>query len=310
MKRGPLFAAVLIVLLVTAASWFVLRQPPSAPPPVELLVQGGDGGGLPRATATEENFVPAALDEVVTRAMQDGAQAFLVLRHGHLVAESYAAGDDRETRADSGAFAATLVAMSIGVAITEGLMRAATLEDFEPERLAAALASEAELPYEEYLSTRLWRPLNAANASFRLQRPGAAVSAGCCLEARISDWMRVAILLLDDGRFEGEAILPGGWVARMRQPLLTERRLGLGVHLASAASGAEPFAESDVFYLRGRDRWRLWLAPSLDLAVLHAADRSDAGWDETALPNAVIRAVQDRPVRSQGNALQRLVPGH
>lgn len=310
MKRGPLFAAVLIVLLFAAAGWLVLRQSSSAQRPVEWLVQGGDGGGLPRATASEENFVPAALDEVVTRAMQDGAMAFLVLRHGHLVAESYASGHDQETRADAGAFAATLVAMSIGVARNEGLMRAAMLQDFEPERLAAALASEADLSYEEYLSTRLWRPLNAGNARFRLQRPGTAIMAGCCLEARIGDWMRVAILLLEDGRFEGEAILPSGWVARMRQPLLTDQRLGLGVTLASAASGAEPFAENDLFYLRGKGRWRLWLAPSLDLAVLHAADRSDAGWDETALPNAVIRAVQDRPVRSHGSALQQLVPGH
>jgi len=309
MSRRLLLAAALLLLLGSGVGWYLMRPAPLPPPPIERVVQGGDGGALPRATPADENFAPAALAEAGARALQEGAQAFLVLRHGHLVAESYATGFDRDTRADAGAFAATLVAMNIGVAITEGLMRANNLQGFQAERLAAILASEADMPYEEYLSTRVWRRLNAADASFQLPRPGAAIRAGCCLVARLGDWMRVAVLLLEDGHFQGEAVLPTGWVARMRQPQLGNRQQGMGILLGDAAVGAEPFAD-DVFFVRGKGRWRLWLAPTLQLAVLHVGDGGSENWDETALPNAVIRAVMDRPAPAVGTPLQQLVPGH
>lgn len=309
MKRA-VFPVVLVLLMLAGLGWYLQREPPLPPPPSELLVRGGDGGGLPHATAADESMSGPAVDEALARALQQQAQAVLVMRHGHLVAEAYAPGFDRNSRADAGAFAATLVAMNVGIVLTEGRMHAANLQSFQPERLAAILASESDMAYQDYLSTRLWRPLNAADASYSLARPGAAVVTGCCLTARIVDWLRVAEVLLADGSFEGEAVLPQGWVTRMRQPLLDNAHRGLGVYLASAAVGAEPLIDGETFFLRGGGRWRLWMVPSLHLAVLHAGPGSSDNWDETELPNALIRAVLDRSARNTGNTLQQLVPGH
>ena len=97
-------------------------------------------------------------------------------------------------------------------------------------------------------------------------------------------------------------------------------REGFGIELAAAAHGAEPFATDDVFFVRGPGHWRLWLMPTLKLAVLFGsqsrsvtapvaassaeAARLGAGagaapvWDETRLPNLVIRAVAERPRRA------------
>jgi hypothetical protein len=69
-----------------------------------------------------------------------------------------------------------------------------------------------------------------------------------------------------------------------------------------------------VLLLRGPARWRLWVIPSLRLAVLFGASASGdtaADWDETRVPNLVIEAVTDRPAVPPGTSvLQQLVPGH
>ena len=126
------------------------------------------------------------------------------------------------------------------------------------------------------------------------------------------DFSRLDGWLLDDGRFEGKAVVPPGWVERMRRPVSASGHEGFGVELASAAHGAEAFAADDVFFLRGPGRWRLWLVPTLNLGVMFgSASEGTPAWDETRLPNLVIRAVSEGvPQRGSGSQLQQLVPGH
>ena len=105
----------------------------------------------------------------------------------------------------------------------------------------------------------------------------------------------------------------------MARPLSLDSVHGFGIELGAAAQGAEPFAAAGVLFLRGPARWRMWVVPSLKLAVLFGAASSGsapgatpvAAADETRLPNLVIRALSDRPAQSGDvTDLQRLVPGH
>jgi hypothetical protein len=205
-----------------------------------------------------------------------------------------------------------LLALAAGIAARDDSLALQSLNGFEPARLRAAIEAGARQSYPDYLSLRLWRRLNAAPAWIALPSVGAPAPADCCFHARVLDWMRVAALLLDDGRFEGKSVVPPGWVQRMRHPVSASGTEGFGIELASAAQGAEPFAADGVFFVRGPGRWRLWLMPSLQLAVLFGSNPDAlASWDETRLPNLVIRAVSERPEqRSTGSKLQQLVPGH
>lgn len=276
-----------------------------------LVLHGGDGGGLPRATPAEEGFDPAALAAALSLAREEGMQAFLVSRHGHLVLAEYGPGIDPEAQIDAGGFAEALAALAAGIAQDEGLLEQAAIAHFNPSRLATLISAAAGVSYADYLSDKVWRPVNAADAIFALPAPGAAAPADCCLRARVSDWMRVAGLLLAAGRYEGTQVAPPGWVRALAEPRDAGRTRGYGVWLASSAPGAEPFASDGVFYLKGPGRWRLWMAPALNVAVLYAADDTHAGeWDETQLPNRVFRAIVPRSAGTGGNALSDIVPGH
>jgi hypothetical protein len=309
-------ALALLALALLSARLFLARQP--AQPRVE--VSGGDGGGLPRAQPTDERLDAAALE----RTVQDGAagalQVFVIMRDDNIVFERYQRGLTADTVVDSGPFAQVLVALAAGVAAKQGALPAPALHGFDASALRAAIEAGTQQRYEVYLSRKLWSRLNAAAAWIALPVSGAATPADCCFHARVLDWMRIASLLVDDGRFEGKQLVPPGWVQRMARPISLDAVRGFGVELAASAHGAEPFAADGVFFVRGPGRWRLWLVPQLKLAVLFGADARGAAapgadapamWDETRLPNLVIRAVSDRSLqRGDATDLQRLVPGH
>ena len=267
MRRGRFWwLLALAALLGAGGAWRWHRSSGTGAPAVEagtVAVGGGDGGGLPRADAAAEGFERQPLELAQAWAAAQHARALLIARHGHLVSEQYA-GIDADTLVDGGELTDTLV------------------------QLAAVFGRASGRSYAQFLSRNIWQPLNAAPAQWS--------PAG--IRARSIDWLRVAELLLHDGRFEGTQVVPSGWVQRLPR--------------TQAGVGAEPFVDGAMYVLRGRSATRLWLSPRFELAILCVADASQApalALDETRLPNMVIRALRDRPGAS-GTSLNDLVPGH
>ena len=310
--------ALLAGLLVAGLAW---RRHAASQAGPRVLVQGGDGGGLPLAPPADEHFDGAALERAARDPAAAGLQVFLVMRHGHIVFARYGHGFDADRVIDSGPFARVLVGLLAGVAVGREALTHLPAGPFDPARLRAAIESGAHESYANYLSRTIWRRLNAASAWIRLPAAGAAEPADCCFEARVQDWMRIAGLLVNDGSFEDTQVVPRGWVAHMRQPLSADGLEGMGVRLPSRAPSAGTFDAGDLIYLRGNARWRLWMVPSLRLAVLFGAPGTaaeprahapgESSWDETRLPNLVIEALTDRPPAQRAESLlQQLVHGH
>jgi hypothetical protein len=251
-----------------------------------ILVAGG-GGGLPRAAAGQEGFDEHALQAAADQARAQGASALLVMRHGHLVLEQYAAGADADALIAGGELGHALMRLAAGVALDRNGLAVPDLKQVDDASLVAAIAAASGLDYPQFLSRHLWRPLDAAPARWR----------DSALHARAVDWLRVAGLLLHDGRFEGTQVVPRGWVAR------------LGT--LPAPAGAEPFRAGEMFLLHGDGATLLWLSPRLDLLVLCVAAAPPPGVavDETRLARMVTRSLRDLPATG-GSSLNDLVPGH
>jgi CubicO group peptidase (beta-lactamase class C family) len=63
--------------------------------------------------------------------------------------------------------------------------------------LGVLLEKVTGMRYAEYLSTRLWQPLQASDASLWLDRQGGSPKLFCCFFATARDWGKVGQLLLD-----------------------------------------------------------------------------------------------------------------
>ena len=275
---------VLLALLALASAWH--RHPLQVAEAGTVPVAGGDGGGLPRAAAEAEGFDAHSLGEAAGLARAQGSSALLVLRHGHLVYEQYAGGADAATLVDGGELADVLVMLAARIAAMNNALVMPPGPGLDRGRLAAAIAAASHLGYPQFLSRNVWQQLNAAPARW----------SPTTMRARAGDWLRVAEVLLHDGRFEGTQLIPGGWSQQLVRP--------------TPAPGSEAYAASDMACLRGPGATRLWLAPSLDLAVLRVAPAPATGAiDEARLVNMIVRAVRDRPATG-GVSLNDLVFGH
>jgi CubicO group peptidase (beta-lactamase class C family) len=185
----------------------------------------------------------------------------------------------------------------------------------DPQLLALALERATGQRYAAYLSQVLWRRLGAADAWLWLDRPGGSAHADCCMLARQGDWIRVGQLLVRDGNYRGEEVIRPGWVSLMRTPARSDADYGAYLRVgARVAGGAEPYAAKDLFVVDGGGGNRLWLVPSLQLAVLRmtAPGARDASWDDTRIPNLIVRGARDYlPAAAQPGAdVSAIVPGH
>ena len=216
----------------------------------------------------------------------------------------------RSATRDSGT---DLVAASLSepLAGTPGITRLEQPAD--AQLLALVLERASGERYAAYLSQALWRRIGAGDAWLRLDRPGGAAHADCCLLARQGDWIRIGQLLLGDGNYRGDEVIRPGWVTLMRTPSRGDPRYGAYLRLGSpAAPGREPYAARDLFAVQGEGGNRLWLVPSLQIAILRTAPAGrDADWDDARIPNLIIRGARDYlPPAQPGADVSALVPAH
>jgi CubicO group peptidase (beta-lactamase class C family) len=191
----------------------------------------------------------------------------------------------------------------------------------DPQLLAHIIERATGQQYSKYVSDRLWKPIGAGDAHLMLDREGGTAHASCCLRARQGDWMRVAELLVTDGKFGGEQILPPGWVRAMLTPSKANNRFGYQVWRGAPLTGppsmhdkgtSEPYAAADTFLLKGNGKTRLWLVPSMGLSILRVGtdDRVDSDWDDSRIPNIIIRGASDYVPRAGAQGVSDLVPNH
>jgi CubicO group peptidase (beta-lactamase class C family) len=159
--------------------------------------------------------------------------------------------------------------------------------------------------YAEYLSSRLWQRLGAADASLWMDREGGQPRGFCCIFATARDWLRVGRLILDGGRLNGESLVSETWVKQMLTPSARNPQFGLNLWLGSPegttervynpytikAFHSEPFAAADIAYIDGFGGQRVYIVPSRNLVIVRTGV-SSTDWDDARLPNAVIRALR------------------
>src|SRR5262249_3804112 len=142
----------------------------------------------------------------------------------------------------------------------------------DPQLLALVIERATGERYAADLAAAL-RPRSRAGGACRYpHRAGGAAPDDGCLLARQGDWIRVAELLLGDGNYRGYEIIRPGWVKAMRLPALANHDYGSYLRLsAQAAGGRQAYVAPDTYAVDNEGGNRLWLIPSLGIAVLCTA---------------------------------------
>lgn len=185
------------------------------------------------------------------------------------------------------------------------------------ELVAIVLERATGQRFATFLSKQLLKPIGAPDVSVWLNRPDGTAHAGCCMMTPAQTWLRLAILLMDDGVWKGKRLLPHGYVAAMRTATPQNPHVGMGLYLGEPYAerrgfGAldlqgprvlhsEPYLAKDLFLFDGNSNQVVYVIPSRRLVVLRLGENppQKPEWDNSILPNTVLRGL---PVASsQGN---------
>jgi len=81
----------------------------------------------------------------------------------------------------------------------------------ETDLLGVLISSATHQTLAHYLSSKIWIPYGMEqDATWTLDRTGQEL-AGCCLQMTLRDFARFGQFVLEDGRINGESIVPDGW---------------------------------------------------------------------------------------------------
>ncbi len=81
----------------------------------------------------------------------------------------------------------------------------------ETDLLGVLVSSATHQTLSQYLSSKIWIPYGMEQqATWIMDRTGDEL-AGCCLQAALRDFARFGQFVLEDGRINGESIVPNNW---------------------------------------------------------------------------------------------------
>ncbi|MFK7829445.1 MAG: serine hydrolase domain-containing protein [Congregibacter sp.] len=180
------------------------------------------------------------------------------------------------------------------------------------ELIAPLIESATGVPYEEWVANEVFKPLGARGGEIWMNRPQGTPHSGCCILLPAETFMRLGLLLLNDGVWEGLRLLPDGYVAQMRTVSPQNPHAGLGVYVGSpyierrgAANPdmdlgenlhSEPYAAEDLFLFDGNSNQVVYMVPSQGVVVLRTGAWAprDPEWDNALLPNLLLRDLQNQ----------------
>ena len=171
--------------------------------------------------------------------------------------------------------------------------------------------------YGAFVAHEILARIGAQGGEIWVDREGGLAHSGCCTFMPAETWLRFAVLLLNDGRWGSQRLLPPGYVAQMRKGTPQNPNFGLGIWIgqpwnqrrgfgAPGASGpqvlhSEPYLDPDMFLFDGNNNQTVHISPRNRLIVLRMGPTPPASpeWDNSVLPNLLLRGLpaddQERP---------------
>ena len=123
-----------------------------------------------------------------------------------------------------------------------------------------------DMDYYQFPYMRLFDKIGMPDALFEVDAAGTFVGSSY-IYATARDFARYGLLYLQDGVFNGERILPEGWVAYSSSPN-AQSKGEYGALFWLNKSKKYPSAPEDMYWCQGYDGQRLFIIPSKELVVV------------------------------------------
>ncbi|MEM8981457.1 MAG: serine hydrolase domain-containing protein [Pseudomonadota bacterium] len=180
------------------------------------------------------------------------------------------------------------------------------------ELVAPLLERATGQQYEDWVSREVLAPIGAPGGTVWENRVGGTAHSGCCALLPAEAWLRLSVLLINDGIApDGRRLLPVGYVDTMHTATPQNPHTGMGMYVAGdyienrgAANPdvpfgknfhSEPYLDKDLYLFDGNGHQVSYHIERHGLIVMRLgkAQPKELQWDNTFLPNTVLRALAD-----------------
>lgn len=184
---------------------------------------------------------------------------------------------------------------------------------FTSDLVAVLVERATKRKYQDYLATALLAPIGAAGGDIWVNREGGVAHSGCCVMLPADTWLRLGVLLAQNGKWQANRILPEWWNAEVLKGSKNNPNYGLCFWTGAPFSArrhfvdpnylptpgvkqAQPYAADDLFMFDGNGSQVIYIVPSKKLVILRTGgwpgkDPDGNEWDNTVLPNTILAAL-------------------
>jgi len=163
------------------------------------------------------------------------------------------------------------------------------------------IANAYNQTYPEYLSTKIWQPIGAGNAWLYSGKKDGIPRFYAGMQASLRDWLKIGLLIKDQGRWNGQQIIPQAATDVLTMPSAQNPLYGLGVWLNSPADGTReygpttslqvphkaPYLADDVVFFDGFGGQRVYIVRSADLVLVRTSQVSFT-YDDSVIINLIL----------------------
>ena len=167
--------------------------------------------------------------------------------------------------------------------------------------------------YADWLTKGVFEPLGAKGGEIWFNRDGGVPHSGCCAMLPADTYLRLAVLLVQGGEWDGEALLSPEFLSDIKAPGPGFPNAGMGLYLGTpytprlspggpvtdedsyGTPQSEPFLRDDVFFFDGNSNQVAYMVPSENLVVLRTGSwpPAEPGWDNAVLPNLFLSDLEE-----------------
>ncbi len=140
--------------------------------------------------------------------------------------------------------------------------------------LAFVLEAATGKEFGEYADEKIWKRIGTtSNAYWSLDREGGDEKAFCCMYSTARDFARLGQLFLNEGKFNGEQVVPAWYIKEMAQPcdMVTENGLEnrqYGLHVWTYFGAGSP-----AVYFRGVAGQYIIAIPDEDMVIVRIGEK-------------------------------------
>ena len=148
--------------------------------------------------------------------------------------------------------------------------------------------------YPEFPYQALFGPLGMSSAVWETDLTGTFVGSSYLLAAA-RDWAKFGLLYLRDGVWQGQRMLPEGWVDYTTDPVAMAPQRQYGAHFWLNAGEEDnpsdrpfPDAPTDTYFAQGFDGQNVFIIPSYDLVVVRLGTTTPGNFDQNQFLSDVL----------------------